>query len=259
MVEVIVCVKQVLSVAQIKVDREAGKLITAGVPKVISESDKSAVEQAVRLKEKYGGKVKIVSVGSDEAREALRESLAIGADEAYLLTNISNERVDGLVTARLLASMIRKIGKYDLILCGDASEDLYAGQVGPSVGAILGIPVITYARYLEVKGDTVRAERDLGKSIQVVEAKMPSLVTVVREICEPRLPTLSAILTASRKPFIKWDLNDVGAKEDDIKESLLPFKSYVPKTERRQEIIKGQTDELVKALLNVLTKEGLVK
>ena len=261
MVKIIVLVKQVLQTADLKVDRSTKTLVTQGVPRVISEADKNAVEEAVRLKEKHGGKVAAISLGPPEAKEALREALAMGADEAYLLTDPFFEGSDAHATANVLAAAITKILEYDLVLCGAYSEDLYAFQVGPRLAEICNLPQITYAAKLTLDGDRLVAERDLDNERQVVEAKLPCLVTVVREVNEPRLPTLMAIMAASKKPTHTWNAADLSLDQDEVgfNGSLIEvLRSTVSAGERKRVTIQGEPKDIAPKIIKTLAEEGVL-
>lgn len=216
MVNIIVLVKQVLQTGDLKVDKATRTLITQGVSQVISETDKNAVEEAVRIKEKHGGKITVISMGSAQAREALREALAMGADEACLLTDALFEGSDAHATANVLAAAVTKIVDYDLIICGVYSEDLFAFQVGPRLAEICNLPQITYATKITLEGEKITAERDLENERQTVEGKLPCLISVVREINEPRLPTLMSIMAASKKPTNTWTAADLSLSPDEL-------------------------------------------
>jgi electron transfer flavoprotein beta subunit len=262
MVRIIVLVKQVFQTADLKVDRASKTIVTQGVPRVISETDKNAIEEAVRLKEKHGGKVTAISLGPPEAKEALREALAMGADEACLLTDSLLEGSDAHATANVLAAAVTKILEYDLILCGAYSEDLFAFQVGPRLAEICNLPQITYAARLTLEGDHVVAERDLENERQVVEAKLPCLVSVVREINEPRLPTLMAIMAASKKPTKIWSAADLSLEPSEIgfNGSLIEvLRSTVSAGERRRVMLQGEPQELAPKIVRALVEEGVLK
>jgi len=262
MVKIIVLVKQVFQTADLKVDKTAKALVTQGVPRVISETDKNAVEEAVRIKEKHGGKISVVTLGLPEAKEALREALAMGADEAFLITDPLFEGSDAHATANVLAAAVTKILEYDLILCGAYSEDLFAFQVGPRLAEICNLPQITYAVKLTVEGERIVAERDLENERQVIEAKLPCLVTLSREINEPRLPTLMAIMGASKKPTTIWKAADLslGAEEVGFNGSMIEIlRSTVSAGERKRVTFEGEPAEIAPKVIKALLEEGVVK
>jgi electron transfer flavoprotein beta subunit len=260
-VKIIVLVKQVFQTADLKVDRNTKTLVTQGVPRVISEADKNAIEEAVRIKEKHGGKVAAISLGPPEAKEALREALAMGVDEAYLLTDPLFEGSDAHATANILAAALTRILEYDLVLCGSYSEDLFAFQVGPRLAEICNLPQITYAAKLTLEGNRLVAERDLDNERQVVETKLPCLITVVREINEPRLPTLMAIMAASKKPMNTWNAADLSldAAEVGFNGSLIEvLRGTVSAGERKRITLQGEPKEIAPKIVKALVEEGVL-
>jgi len=143
---IVVCAKQVVDVSEMKIDSSTNKPILQGVPQKISDIDKNALEEAIKIKEKNGGKITVLTIGSSNAKERIKELLAMGADEGVLVT--ASENIDYYMTAVLLSEAIKKIGNYDIILCGEASVDLFSGQIGPRLAGLLDIPQITYAQSL---------------------------------------------------------------------------------------------------------------
>lgn len=262
MVNVIVLVKQVFQSADLKIDRSTKTLVTQGVPRVISETDKNAIEEAVRIKEKHGGKVTAVSMGPREAKEALREALAMGADEACLLADSRFGGSDSHATANVLAAALTKIIDYDLILCGAYSEDLFSFQVGPRLAEICNLPQITYATKITLEGTKVIAERDLENERQVVEGRLPCLISVMREINEPRLPTLMAIMAASKKPMNTWTAADLGLGEDELgfNGALVEIlQSTAVVGGRKRIMLQGEPGEAAAELVKALVQEGVLK
>ena len=262
MPNIIVLVKQVLQTADLKVDRNTKSIITQGVPRVISETDKNAIEEAVRIKEKNGGKITAISMGPPEAKEALREALAMGADEAVLIADSQFDGSDAHATANVLAAAITKILDYDLILCGAYSEDAFAFQVGPRIAEICNLPQITYAAKLTLETGKAIVERDLEDERQTVESKLPCLVTVGREINEPRLPTLMAIMAASKKPTKTWNAADLNLTPDEIgfNGSLIEvLRSTVSVGERKRVMLQGQPKDIAPKLATLLAQEGVLK
>ena len=262
MVNILVLVKQVLQTADLKVDKNTKAIITQGVPRVISETDKNAIEEAVKLKEKHGGKITAISLGPPEAKEALREALAMGADEACLLTDPLFEGSDAHATANVLAAAVTKILDYDLILCGAYSEDLFAFQIGPRLAEMCNLPQITYAAKITLEAEKVVVERDLENERQIVEGRLPCLVSVVREINEPRLPTLMSIMAASKKPMNVWTAVDLslGADELGFNGSLVEvLRSTVSVGERKRMMLQGDAKEVGAKLAKALVQEGVLK
>ncbi|MFC1800550.1 electron transfer flavoprotein subunit beta/FixA family protein, partial [Nanoarchaeota archaeon] len=193
---IIVCIKQVPDTNDIKIDKEKGTLKREGVPSIMNPDDKHALIEAVKLK--GDGNVTVVSMGPPQAEEVLREALAYGADEAFLLTDRLFAAADTMATSYTIAKAIEKIGKFDLIFCGRQAIDGDTAQIGPQVAENLGIPQITYVQKIEVKDGSVEVERQTEYGHDVVSAKMPVLLTAVKELNQPDYPTLKGILSAYR-------------------------------------------------------------
>ena len=262
MVRILVCVKQAIDVSQLKVDSASRRLILAGAPKKISDFDKNALEEAIRIREKFGGEVLTVTVGPEDATTTLREALAMGSDKAYLVSDPIFENSDTLATSYILAETIKKIGNYELILCGEASIDSFSAQIGPRFAERIGIPLIAYARKLGLEGDTVTAERGLEECSEIVKAKMPALITVTKEINEPRIPSYMAIMKAFKKEIVSWkaaDLDLVSEKVGKAGSAVQVLDVLAPKVERRKIVIKGETAaEVAEKLAKTLIQEGVI-
>jgi electron transfer flavoprotein beta subunit len=258
---VIVCLKQAVDVTQLKVDPATRQLITASTPRKMSDFDKNALEEAVRLKEKNAGvEVVTVTVASEEAKTVLREALAMGADKAYVVFEPSLQDVDTLGTAHILAETIKKIGEYNLVLCGESSLDSFSGLVGSRVGELLSLPQVTSVRKLSVEGDAVVGERTLEESVETVKAKLPALVTVTREINQPRIPSLMMIMKASKKEIVTWTLADLGVDKEKLASKIEVVEVLAPKTERKRIRITGENAaEIADKLAKALIQEGVVK
>jgi len=262
MVRILVCVKQALDVSQLKVDSATRRLILVDAPKKISDFDKNALEEAIRIKEKLGGEVLTVTVGPEDAKTTLREALAMGTDKAYLISDPIFENSDTLATSYILAEAIKKIGAFDLILCGEASIDSFSAQIGPRLAERLGIPLITYARKVSLEGDTVTAERGLEECSETVKAKMPVLITVTKEINEPCTPSYMEIMKAFKKEIVIWkavDLNIPSEKVGEAGSAVQVLDVLAPKVERKKIVIKGENAaEIAEKLAKTLIQEGIV-
>lgn len=263
MVRILVCVKQAIDVSQVKVDTATRRLITVDAPKKISDFDKNALEEAVRLKEKLSGEIITVTVGPEEAKTTIREALAMGADKSYIITDPTFEGSDTLATSYILAEAVKKLDPFDLILCGEASVDSFSAQVGPRLADRLGIALITYVKKLMVEGDTVTVERNLEDSYETIKAKIPVLLTVTKELNEPRIPSLMAIMKATKKEVIIWKAADLNIPKEKVGESGSATKIVsvlAPKVERRKVVIKGETPaEAAEKLAKALIQEGVIK
>lgn len=251
---IIVCAKQVVDVSEMKVDSNTKKPILQGVPQKISDIDKNAMEEAIKIKDKHGGKITVVTVGPSDAKERIKELLAMGADEGVLIP--SPDKCDYRVVSTLLAEAIKKIGEYDIVLCGEASIDMFSGQVGPRLAGLLNMPQITYAQNVNAEKDKTVAVRNMGDKSVTTESSYPVLITVTKEINEPRLPSLMQILGAANKPINEWSADSL-TKELEPKVETLELKG-IP-MERKNIVYKDDVDDSVKKLVDSLAKEGVLR
>ncbi|MCK5261730.1 MAG: electron transfer flavoprotein subunit beta/FixA family protein [Thermoplasmatales archaeon] len=251
---IIVCAKQVVDVSEMKVDPNTKKPILHGVPQKISDIDKNAMEEAIKIKDKHGGKITVVTVGPNDAKERIKELLAMGADEGVLIP--SPDKCDYRVVSTLLAEAIKKIGEFDIVLCGEASIDMFSGQVGPRLAGLLNMPQITYAQNVNAEKDRAVAECNMGDKCVTTESSYPVLITVTKEINEPRLPSLMQILGAANKPINEWSADSL-TKELEPKVETLELKG-IP-MERKNIVYKDDVDDSVKKLVDSLAKEGVLR
>jgi electron transfer flavoprotein beta subunit len=213
---IIVCVKQVLDPeippAKFKIDPDAKQVIPpTGVPPVVSVYDERALEGACRLKDKYKGKITVISIGSEKAADVVKHAISMGADDGFVLSDAAFENLDSFGTAYVLAKAIEKIGAYDLVLCGRQAADWGAGQVGSILAEILAIPVITLACDLDEAGGNIKVKRIVSDGFEILEAPKPCLVTVSSEIGMPRLPAGMRLMMARKKQIPIWKAQDIGA------------------------------------------------
>jgi electron transfer flavoprotein beta subunit len=241
--DIVVCVKQTVDLQQVRIRKETRQPFLENIPLTLGAIDKNALEEGVRLKEKTGGKVFAVSVGPETLEETIKEALAMGADEAVLVTSPDLDGAEGARAALLLAGAIRQMEGFDLILLGEGSADNYSGQVGPRMAEILDLPQITYARSLEVDGRKIRAVRSLEDFLEEVEVEVPALISVVSEINEPRIPAVTQILRAGRKPKKILKPADIPLKstEGHVVETL---SNLAPVQERKGILFKDGLKEL---------------
>ncbi len=218
---IIVCVKQVLDPeippAKFQIDPETKQVIPPpGVPPVISVYDERAVEAACRLKDQRQGKITVISMGSEQAADVVKHTITMGADEGFVLSDEAFANLDSFGTAYVLGKAIEKIGEYDLVLCGRQAADWGAGQVGSILAEILDIPVVTRASDIQAEDKTLRVKRIVNDGLEVLEAPMPSLVTVSSEIGLPRLPDGVRLMMARRKQIPAWNAQDIGAEPSQL-------------------------------------------
>ncbi len=242
-----------------------GAVAVEEMPLAMSEYDKNAVEAAVQLKEKHGGRVVVLSAltwgplakRKSELNQVLREALAMGADEAHAIIDEALVPGDPQLTAKALAELAKKLGGFDLYITGEASMDMISAQVGARLAEHLGIPFIGFARRLELGDGVVRATRDLEDRLETVEVKMPAVVSVTGEINKPRIPTLLQIRRAFAKPLKTYSLSDLGIKPER-KAQMEEVKVITVK--RKNIIIEGETlEEIAEKLIDALIKEGVIK
>ena len=263
MLRIVVCAKYSVDVSELRFDPSTGEPIVAGAKMKISDVDKRAIEEALRLKERHNGHVTVMTVGPESAKMGLREALAMGADEAYLLVDPLFEGIDTLVTAIILKKAIEKLEGYDLIICGEATSDGYSSLVGPRLAGLLGIPQVAYAKSIvEVKDGAIVVERDLEDRYEIVEVRLPALLTVIREINEPRIPPLPAIMRASKKPMKMLNASELGLSSESLGQigsavQILEVKA--PEIKRKGVIFEEiPASEAVKKLVEALVKEGIL-
>ena len=210
---IIACFKWVVDEAYIR-RTASGELDFSSVDYKISEYDRNAIEEAVRLKETLGGNAIGVTVGVPEATKGVKDALSRGCDHAYFIADSSFGNLEPSQTASILAEVIHsRIQSFDLIICGEGSSDLYAQQVGPRLAEKLGIPCVSFVQKLSVDAGMLSAERRVEEGIEVIAASLPALVTVLPDINVPRIPGVKDTLTASRKPVVtirKDELQPVG-------------------------------------------------
>jgi len=258
----IVCIKQVPGTTEVKIDPRTNTLVREGVESIVNPFDAYAIEEALRLKERMGGKVTVISMGPPQAESALREALSMGCDEAVLLTDPAFAGSDTLATSYTLACGIRKIGEFDLTICGKQAIDGDTAQVGPGIAEKLGIPAVTYVKKIEeIREGYIRVERMMEEGYEVIEMGLPSLITVVKEINEPRLPSLKGMMRAKKAEIRKWNANDINCKKERIGQPGSPTivnKIFTPPPRKGGEILLGDAEEQARKLAEKLIQAKLV-
>jgi electron transfer flavoprotein beta subunit len=256
---IIVCIKQVPETTEVRINPETNTLIREGVKSIINPFDMYAIEEAVRLKEKFSGKTIVITMGPPQAEDALREALSLGIDEAVLITDRAFAGSDTWATSYTLAQAIRKIGTFDLILCGKQASDGDTAQVGPGISAHLDIPQVTYVKKIEeVKNNYMRLERMMEEGYEVIETPLPCLLTVVKEINEPRLPSLKGMLRAKSAKITVWTQKELNLDPQSIGLCGSPtqvIKIFTPPPRTGGQILKGDTQEVVEKLVNLIKNE----
>jgi len=247
MTNIIVCMKQVLDpeapVSAFKIDPETKRAIPPkGTPPVLNPNDENALEAALKIKDAQPAKITVISMGTQLARPVVKKSLAVGADDLILLEDEAFENLDSSSTAYILATAIKKIGEYDLILCGRQAADTDAGQVGSGIAEILGIPSITIAQKVEISDGKARVERVVSDGYEVVETSIPAVVTASNEVGDLRSPTMKAVMEAQKKQFTVWNAQDLGANPSQVRRTNM-LKLFIPVHEVKVEIVEGENPE----------------
>lgn len=237
------CVKQVPETTEVKIDPKTGTLMREGVPAIINPFDLHAIEEGLRIKEKVGGKVTVISMGPPQAEEAVRDALAMGCDEGVLLTDKAFAGADTLATSYTLACGIRKIGRFDLVICGMKTTDGDTGQVGPGLAQELGIPHVAYVnRINEIADDYLVVEKLVEDGLEVIKCPLPCLITVLKGINEPRLPSLKTKLMARKAEVKKWGAGDLEGERSRYGLDGSPtqvIKVFTPEPPSKGERIEG--------------------
>lgn len=260
--EIIVCAKQVPDTNEVKIDPVKGTLIREGVPSILNPDDATALEAALRLRDQQGGCVSVLSMGPPQACYMLRECMAMGADEAYLLSSRAFGGADTCATSTTLAAGVRRIGSFDILFAGRQAIDGDTAQVGPQLAQRLGIPSVTYVqRIRSVMKDTAIVERQLEDGYEVVEVRLPCLLTCVKELCEPRYMTVRGIVEAYEKEITVWNERDVALDPAECGLNASPtqvLRSFTPPQKGRGERLEGTVPEMARALVSRLNDRHLL-
>jgi electron transfer flavoprotein beta subunit len=249
---IVVCVKQVPDTAEVKINPETGTLIREGVPSIINPFDMHALEAGLQIKDGVKGTVIVLTMGPPQAETALRDAIAMGADDGILLSDRAFAGSDTWATSFTLSKAIQKIGA-DIIICGKQAIDGDTAQVGPETAEFLNIPHISYVRKIEeITGTSIRVQRLMDDGYDVIESPFPVLLTVVKELNEPRLPSLKGKMAAKKAEIKKWSRADIMADENDLglKGSPTQVKNiFSPEARSGRKILEGTPEEQVDALL----------
>jgi len=255
-VNIIVCIKQVPNTTDVKIDPVTNTLIRDGVESVINPFDAYAIEESVRLKERFGGKVTVITMGPPQAENALKEAISLGCDEAILVSDRKFAGSDTWATSYTLSCAIKKIGAFDVILCGKQASDGDTAQVGPGISTHLDVPQVTYVKKIEdISSSKAKVERMTEEGYDIVETPLPCLFTVVKEINTPRLPSLKGMMKAKSTKITKWTADDIGADPKSIGLEGSPtrvVKIFTPPPRVGGQILKGDTCEIAGKLAELL-------
>ncbi len=259
---ILVCAKQVPDTNEVRIDPVKGTLIREGVPSILNPDDANALEAALVLRDANpGSTVAVLSMGPPQATYMLRECLAMGADEAYLLSARAFGGADTCATSTTLAAGVQKIGAFDVIFAGRQAIDGDTAQVGPQLAQRLGIPVVTYVQKVEIRDNKAIVHRQLEDGYEVIEAQLPCLLTCVKELNEPRYMTVRGIVEAYEKEITIWNEQDVALDPASCGLAASPtqvFRSFTPPQKGKGEMLAGSVPEMANSLVQKLNDKHLL-
>ncbi len=260
--KIIVCIKQVPDTTEVKIDPKTNTLIREGVPSIVNPFDLFAIEEAIRIKEKLSGHITLVTMGPPQAEAALKEGIAMGADDGILITDRAFAGADTLATSYTIALAIKKIDKFDLIFCGKQAIDGDTAQVGPGIAEWLDLPQITFVRKIrEIHDRKIMVETIIEDGYEVIEAPLPCLVTVVKEINEPRIPSLRGRLKAKQTPVTIWQKGDFPIDERNIGLDGSPtwvIKIFTPSVKKAGSIFRDDIGGGIDKCVSMIKSLGVI-
>jgi electron transfer flavoprotein beta subunit len=251
MKNIIVCIKQVPDTDKVKINPETNTLIREGVPSIINPFDENAIEAALQLKEKHAARVIVISMGPPQVEEALKQAIAMGADEAILISDRAFAGADTWATSYTISQAIKQIGDFDLILCGKQAIDGDTAQVGPGIAEFLDIPQITFAKNIVYENNVLKVHRVIEDGYELIETSTPVMVTVTKEMNEPRYPSLKGKMRAKSAVIEKMGMDSLKLDENKIGLTGSPtkvVKIFTPPVKGNTEIFTGEPEEAAKKL-----------
>ena len=259
----VVCIKQVPDASEVRIDPETNTLVRQGVPTMLNPLDLFAVEGAVRMREQHGGDVIALSMGPPQAEEVVREAIARGCDTGILLSDPAFAGSDTWATSYALACAVRRIGGVELVLCGKQAIDGDTAQVGPGLAAHLGWSQAAYVRrFIEVEGSHMTVERLTDWGSETLKVALPAVMSVLKELDEPRLPSLVSQMQARRCRVEKWGPEQIGADVRSLGLMGSPtrvLRVFAPQSARKGTVWKGDLRDAARKLVGVLRGEGVLK
>lgn len=260
--KILVCVKQVPDTTEVKIDPVKGTLIRDGVPSILNPDDANALEAALCIKDQNPGTtVAVITMGPPQAGYMLRECMAMGADETYLLSDRAFGGADTCATSTTIAAGIHKIGDYDIIFAGRQAIDGDTAQVGPQVAQRLGLPVVTYVEDVKLEAGKAIVHRQMEDGYEVIEVQTPCLLTVVKELNEPRYMSVGGIVEAYQKEITIWDHSAVELDPVNCGLNASPtqvFRSFTPPPKGKGEMLTGTVEEVCASLVGKLKDKHVI-
>ena len=261
--KIIVCIKQVPDTNEVKLDPKTGTLIRDGVPSIINHDDMNALEGALELKDRYKDvEITLLTMGPPQADVALREALAMGADRAILVSDRAFAGADTWATSNTLTAAIKKIGSFDMIFCGRQAIDGDTAQVGPQVAEKLDLPQVTYVQKIEVTGDKVTVQRALEDGYEVIEVRMPCVLTTIKELNTPRYASVKGIFEAYREKTVEnWTAKDIEINPEIIGLNGSPTnvrKTFTPEPKGKGTLLPGCDKDTICDLFGRLKEKHII-
>jgi electron transfer flavoprotein beta subunit len=260
---IIVCIKQVPEVMDVRLDNGSWKIVRDGVPSMINPFDLHAIEAAITIKELYGGKVTVLTMAPPQGEEAILEALAMGADRGVLLSDSSFSGADTLATSHTLARAIMKLEPFDLIICGTQTIDSGTAQVGAQIAEELELPYLSNVIRWEMEGDRLVIERSLDGFIETFDCMLPALITISRKANRPRYPSFASIERVTRAgEIIRWGINDLGVDRGEVGVSgsaTIVKEVYEIQKRRKIKFLKGEPEEIVELLIKWMEERHLIE
>lgn len=260
--KILVCAKQVPNTNEVRIDPVKGTLIREGVESILNPDDANALEEALRIKDKHeNARITVLSMGPAQADDMLRECLAMGADEAVLVSDRAFGGSDTWATSNTISAAIKKAGEFDIIFAGRQAIDGDTAQVGPQIAENLGLPQVTYVQDLEISGDEVIVQRQLENGYEIIKVGMPVLLTAVKELNKPRYMDVKGIYDAYQKEIPVWGVNDIDVDRETIGLKASPtkvFKSFTQAPKGKGIMIEGTLKEKVQILMSNLEQKHII-
>ncbi len=259
---IVVCLKQVPGTTQVQIDPQTNTLVRQGVAAILNPLDAYALEEAVRLRERYTGNVTAITMGPPQAVAMLREAISVGADQGILVSDGEFAGSDTLATSYTLSRAIKKIGACDLVICGRQTLDGDTGQVGPELSQMLNLPFIAYVNKIEeATNGVLRVQRMVDDGHEIIETTLPALITVTKEINVPRLFSLRGMTKSKTAQIPTWTAADIEAEKENIGltgSATVVVKTFIPERTRKGQMLQGALEEQVSSLFNKLKETRVI-
>lgn len=253
---IVVCIKQVPDTKNVRIDPDTHTLVRQGVESIVNPFDLFAVEAALRIKDQNGARVTTITMGPPQADEALRDTLSLGVDDAILLSDRAFAGSDTWATSTTLSAAVRKIGDADLILCGKQAIDGDTAQVGPEMATLLDLPYATFVKQIElIDGSSVKVTRQTDEGLEIWKVPTPALITVLKEVGEPRLPSLRNKMRAKKAAIPVWGVAELGIDPNSVGlcgSFTQVVRVFSPQRRKDRVLIEGSTEDQVEQLYNYL-------